>query len=194
MPRRNELVNSFGAASSGGLWTGWAINTALTRTPAYELVAGTVGSTAQHWTMPAKVGDAGAAALLGPMTAVGSFAPGGPATLSLDLKMVGALANGVQLQLLAYNAAAGYLGQFSQAVSLTAAFGRFSCVYASLPATTSRVRAVVQFAYLNAAETGDVTFDRGQIEKRSEASAYIWTTTTPRNAPVAAPLLMTGVL
>jgi hypothetical protein len=116
-------------------------------------------------------GDSGAYLGYSYQTAVGSFAPGESATVSLDIR--GAISGATMvLYVEAQDSGGGTLGSVSTPITLTAGLKHAYKTYASLPASTSRLRVIV---YAVSIDNGDVVtyaFGALNIEKRGFPTTF----------------------
>lgn len=189
----NLLLNSYGAASSSGLWTSWNIASNLansvTRTSDNE---GFYGNTAQRIVYNTSESDSGRTFYMQQATPVGSFSAGESVCLSSYIK---ANLSGCSLrfQIVALSSTNVVLG-FTLS-PLTAvysdSFTRISVLYNALPLNTSKCLVFLGVSELDNGDVADITFDAVQLEKVpsgiTSPSSYIPTTTNiaTRNGKLA---------
>lgn len=171
--RTNYLLNSYGAANTGGAWDGWTntgISSALTPTISTDSV---YGSTAQ---MLSGTKASGTYSEFYRDSAVGTFSATEAANGSA---YVSGSANDatVKVKLYVFDAASAYLGNVTgTGVALAASRQRINISYASLPANTSFVSCRVRIDSTGASVVA-MNISAMQLEKATFPSPYIPTTT-----------------
>lgn len=185
--RTNYVTNSYGAANSGGVWTGgWGLVETVSGAPTTTLAQGVYGATAQRIQYTGVADTAATSYFDSPRSAASSFAEGENAVGSVYAK--GAV-TGItpQLIVLAWTDAGVFLGSANGTLALNAnSFGRTAVTYSGLPATTGKANIRISTPVIDTGDTIDVTFSAAQLEKGAFATSYIPTTTAAatRNADV----------
>jgi hypothetical protein len=179
----NYLLNSHGAANDGSKWTTEWLYAGSGRTD--SLVDGAYSDTAWNLYRVMESGDSYWQAYTD--SAVGTFAEGDSATLSVYEKRGAETAYQVRTEILARDSGSSVLGNvmiLDQTIGTE--FTRIGVTYSSLPATTSFLRATTVAGVPVEGSILDWTIDAVQLEKQAFASSYIPTTTAAvtRNADV----------
>lgn len=180
--RTNYLLNT-DSSQMASAWGAYGTSAALTKSLVTNEIIRTNVLRLQYVGL---AGDTNATLVAYTNPAVGTFAAGENAAISIYIKGSTSGTTSVLLKASARDASQVHQGEVQQAVSLTSSFNRVTLNYPNLPTNTSIVRLSLEFRGIDLNDIVDVSVAAPQAEKGLAATSYIPTTTaaSARNADV----------